>query len=363
MSSTCGNCGLSLSDGDAFCGNCGQAVTADRSAAAGTDPAAANPVPVAPAPAPAPVPVAPVVPAPAVPVTAETVTAEPVPAGPASRKWPWAGAADGASGSDGAGAGDGGAAAAGEPADPADAYADRKLSSADLVGEPTFDPLRSSRFRWQVVRRFLLYAFAAILVELVVLFFGLIISLIGGVALAALAQVVTVLVLIGLFVSFLLMPVPAMLAYGSKLVSYRGSSAQRAFECIEEALSRHQTPADSFGARPLTLPGEGRRQYLELRRGFFAGYISCFEHGRDLYLSWTFWIYMSPLRLALLRFSRTIENLRGRGNDLYQTLRYESVRATVSAIQICAEEGISEAIREADGTGYSLSGGLAVPVS
>ncbi len=262
------------------------------------------------------------------------------------------------------GAGDGGAAAAGsEPADPADAYADRKLSSADLVGEPTFDPLRSSRFRWQVVRRFLLYAFAAILVELVVLFFGLIISLIGGVALAALAQVVTVLVLIGLFVAFLLMPVPAMLAYGSKLVSYRGSSAQRAFECIEEALNRHQTPADSFGARPLTLPGEGRRQYLELRRGFFAGYISCFEHGRDLYLGWTFWIYMSPLRLALLRFSRTIENLRGRGNDLYQTLRYESVRATVSAIQICAEEGISEAIREADGTGYSLSGGLAVPVS
>jgi hypothetical protein len=358
MSITCGNCGLSLSDGDVFCGNCGRAVTTDRPAAAGTESIPANPVPAVPVPAPVRA-----VPVPAVPVPAEPVFPEPVPAGadgaPASRKWPWAGAPAGLDG-----AGDGGASDAGSgPAGPADAYADRLLSSADLVGEPTFDPLRSSRYRWQVVRRFLLYALAAFLVELVVLFFGLIISLIGGVALAAVAQVVTVLVLIGLFVIFLLMPVPAMLAYGSKLVSYRGDIARRAFECIEEALNRHQTPNDSFRARPLTLPGEGQRQYLELRRGYFAGYISCFGHGRDLYLSWTFWIYMSPLRLALLRLSRTIENLRGRGNDLYQTLRYESVRATVSAIQICADEGISEAIREADGTEYSLSGGLAVPVS
>jgi hypothetical protein len=355
MSNTCRNCGLSLSDGDAFCGNCGQAVSADRSAAA----LAGQPgEPDGQAPAPGPGTADPLAEAPA---TAQIPAGDPVPAAgggaPVSRKWPWTGAPAETAAAD---ARDSQAADAGSG--PADAYADRGLSSADLVGEPTFDPLRSSRFRWQVVRRFLLYTFAAILVELVVLFFGLIISLIGGVALAALAQVVSVLVLIGLFVFFLLMPVPAMLAYGSKLVSYRGRSAQRAFECIEEALNRHQTPSDSFRSRSLTLPGEGQRQYLELRRGFFAGYISCFEHGRDLYLSWTFWIYMSPLRLALLRLSRTIENLRGRGNDLYQTLRYESVRATVSAIQICAEEGISEAIRETDGTEQLLAGGLAVPI-
>ena len=116
--------------------------------------------------------------------------------------------------------------------------------------------------------------------------------------------------------------------------------------------------------RPLSLPGEGRRDYLELRRGNFTGYISCFPHGRDLYLGWTFWIYMSPFRLLLMRIGRTIQNFNGRGNDLYQTLRYESVRATVGAIQLCTREGTEAALSAAGGTEpYALPEGQPVPIS
>jgi hypothetical protein len=209
-----------------------------------------------------------------------------------------------------------------------------------------------------------LYFVAAVAAELVLLFFGLIFALIGGFAVADLVPVATVLVGIALLLFSWLLPVPAMLAYGSKLVSYQASAAERAFERIEQAFDRHATPRDSFQVRSLSLPGEGRRDYLELRYGVFVGYISCFPHGKDLYMSWTFWIYMSPFRLGLMRIGRVIQSLKGRGNDLYQTLRYESVRATVGAIQTCAVEGIEVAIGEVDGgKQYSLAGDLPVPIS
>lgn len=60
---------------------------------------------------------------------------------------------------------------------------------------------------------------------------------------------------------------------------------------------------------------------------------------------------------------RTIQNFRGHGNDLYQTLRYESVRATVGAIQICTREGLEAALGEADGgEPYPLPEGLEIPI-
>ena len=118
-----------------------------------------------------------------------------------------------------------------------------------------------------------------------------------------------------------------------------------------------------FRARALSLPGEGRRHYLELRRGAFAGYISCFAHGRDLYCGWTFWIYMSPLRWVLMRIGRYIQDRSGRGNDMYQTLRYESTRATVAAMHACTLEGLDAAIRTIDPEGGLLGSEAPVPAS
>ncbi len=69
-------------------------------------------------------------------------------------------------------------------------------------------------------------------------------------------------------------------------------------------------------------PGEGRCDYHELRRGHFAGYISCFAHGRDLYV-------------------------------------FESARATVAALQSAVVDGAAGATAELNGQ----SPHLADPVS
>lgn len=333
----CAHCGLALAEGDEFCGNCGQPARPSDTAV----------IQAAPAARPAPTPARSAAP----PTTAGRESAAPMPvvaASPASLDSELqSGAADP------------------EIADvgPYLPLAASQLRIADVVGEPTFDPLRNKRLLGQMARRFVLLLFVAFGIEVVFLFVGLILSFIGGFALATLAGIVSVLVAIALFLCFWLLPVPAMLAYGSKLISDRAPLARRVMECIAQALDQHATPRDSFQVRPLSLPGEGRRDYLELRRGIFAGYISSFPHGHDLYMGWTFWIYMSPWRLLLMRIGRTIQNFRGRGNDLYQTLRYESVRATVGAIQICTREGLEVALGEADGGApYSLPEGLEIPI-
>jgi DNA-directed RNA polymerase specialized sigma24 family protein len=76
--------------------------------------------------------------------------------------------------------------------------------------------------------------------------------------------------------------------------------------------------------------------------------LGTFEHGRDLYLGWTFWIYMSPWRLLLMKIGRQIQDWTGRGDDMHQTLRYESARATIAALHACTLEGIDAAIRAID---------------
>ena len=204
----------------------------------------------------------------------------------------------------------------------------------------SFDPLRSTRFLLQIARRFALYFLALSLLNFV-LFLILLIARFGGAAsLDGFIQVISVLLDIAVIIAFWLLPVPGLLRQWSKLISYQAPNAGVLFACMTEQLARHATPYDSLQVRELCPPGEGRREYLELRRGVYAGDVSCFPHGNDLYVGWTFWIYMSPLRLLLMRIGRNIQNYRGHGNDMYQTLRYESTRATISALVICTRESI-----------------------
>jgi hypothetical protein len=239
----------------------------------------------------------------------------------------------------------------------------RPGSAASVTGEPTFDPLRNKRYLGQLLRRSVIYAVAGVTVELLILFIGGFFALVGGFTALAVLPVVTFLVGLAGFLCFWLLPVPAMLAYDSRIVTFEARSADRTLACVAEALDRHRTPRDSLRERDLSLPGEGRRHYLEIRRGVFAGYVCCFGSGHDLYLSWTFWIYMSPLRCVILRVSRMMQNLGGRGNDLYQTLRFESARAMVGALQLCTAEAIETAITEQrGGDPYSLPEGPEVPI-
>jgi hypothetical protein len=59
----------------------------------------------------------------------------------------------------------------------------------------------------------------------------------------------------------------------------------------------------------------------------------------------TFWIYLSPARLALMKIGRQFQDLGGQGNDIYQILRYDSIGAIIAAMYDCALEGVDAALR------------------
>jgi hypothetical protein len=221
-----------------------------------------------------------------------------------------------------------------------------ELSYSGLMEEQSFDPLRSKRFHGQLLRRAAMYAALSAAADVVVTIF-LLLAAIASRSLGPLEQVriFVPLFLLGAFILYLVLPVPGLLCQWSQLYGSRARSGDIAFTCIRQAMERHAVPHDSLEPQRRWPPSEGSRNYLELRRGVFAGYISCFPHGLDLYVGWTFWIYMSPLRLLILKIGRKAQDWSGRGNEMYQTLRYESTRATVAAIHACTLEGIDVAIR------------------
>lgn len=244
------------------------------------------------------------------------------------------------------------------------AAAAQRVRYYDLSGEPSFDPLRNKRFGWQLVRRAALFALVGLVVDTVIFLFLLIVAAVTrSLGVLDLDSIVGFLVLIGVIIAYLFMPVPALLSQWSRLLGLRAGIADTAFQYISQAVDRHATPYDSFRPKTLLLPGEGSRHYLELRRGVFACYISCFQHGRDLYIGWSLWIYMSPFRLAMMKIGRQIQNWSGRGNDIHQTLRYESTRATVGAVHACMLEGVDVAIRMVDPEAELLGGETSVSIS
>jgi hypothetical protein len=109
--------------------------------------------------------------------------------------------------------------------------------------------------------------------------------------------------------------------------------------------------------RRLRIPGEGTRDYLELRRGLFIGYIACFPYGQDLYVGWTFYFRLSPLRYILMAWARIWQTLFNRGTDLYVTLRYDSARAMREAMHSAAREGLDVAIGQLAPQGHGIIGG------
>jgi hypothetical protein len=228
---------------------------------------------------------------------------------------------------------------------------DRRTGYADLGVAGTLDPLSNSRFFWQLARRFALYFAVSNVIGFALLLLAFLATYAGG-GIAAVANgrgaftavgLINLLITAALMAMFLFMPVPALLGQWSRMLTFQAPAAGSALDHARQALDRHATPHDTLGLRALYPPGEGRREYLELRRGYFAGYISCFPHGCDLYVGWTFWIYISPARLFLARIGRRIQDYTGRGNDMYQTLRYESARATIASLHTCTLEGVDAA--------------------
>lgn len=315
MRKICGECGSSLEAGDAFCGNCGQRGAAEAGAA--RSPGAWPP------------------------------------------RIPGDAAAGGALRRPDAGGGSLDGAALGQ-ATPNAAYLGQRLLF-EKVPEASFDPLTNPRFLLQLGRQALLYWIIYLAAGVVTLTFFLILWALGtGTAALQLAAVAYILEAIIVACLFWLLPVSALLSEWKFLVDDKGAAAPMTFEHILFALRRRQTPLEAAQIRRLRLPGGEARDYLELRQGIFTGFVSCFGHGEDLYVGWTFWLHLSPARWLLMVLARIWHNVTRRGTDLYVTLRYESAKAMREAMHSAAREGVDVAAGQLTAQGQGTA--AAVPV-
>jgi len=295
MEGTCVNCGLLLAAGDTYCGNCGQ-------------------------------------PAPAV------VAASASAGWPNSRSGPM----------------------------PTEAAAGQRTPNAQYLGlrlvydkvpEGSFDPLGNPRLLVQFVRHALQYVvlyFLGGFVSVIILLFLHVLGLPVGVVvtLGVLGAVLTAIVFGCLF---WLLPVPALLSEWKFSVDDKAAAAPVAFEHITWAARRRETPLDLIQVRRLNLAGQGR-DYLELRRGLFTGFISCFAYGQDLYVGWTFFLRISPLRYLLMALARVWQTLKRQGTDLYVTLRFDYARAMREAMHSVAREGVDVAVGQVRPQGQGTIG-------
>ena len=219
---------------------------------------------------------------------------------------------------------------------------------ARLSGLANLDPARNPRYLMYVLRQAGVFTGIYLLIETLLLL-GLLLAAAAGTKLGPALRVELDslwLVALVLAIPFWLIPVPALLAEWSQVMEHSSEATQTAFEYINSAFQSHGTPVDSLRVRTVSRHGEGDREYLELRRGHFSGYISCFAHGRDLYVGWTFWLHMSPLRLLMMIIGRNIRDMTSRGDGIRRSLRFESIRALVAAMHGASLAGIDAASSE-----------------
>ena len=225
-----------------------------------------------------------------------------------------------------------------------------------LSGAANLDPVRNARYLAYVLRQAGLFIGVYLLIE-TVLWLGLLLSRAAGTTLGSALRLEldsVWLVALVLAILFWLIPVPALLTEWSLLMEQGSDTARLAFEQINSAFGTHGAPLDSQRVRTVSRRGEGDREYLELRRGHFRGYISCFAHGADLYVGWTFWLYMSPLRLLMMVIGRNVRDATSQGNAIQRSLRFESARALVAAIHGATLAGIDAASDQIDPAGPQL---------
>lgn len=222
-----------------------------------------------------------------------------------------------------------------------------------LTGQANLDPAANSRFLLRVLRQAGLFAGLYALIETVLLIVFLVLGFTALSLHSALRLETASLWLVALALAslFWIIPVPALLGQWSVLVESSADASRPAFEHIATALREHDAPLDSLDVRAVSPPHEHVRDYLEVRRSRFSGFISCFPHGRDLYVGWTFFLRMSPARLVLVCAGRSAAHLTRRGGDIRRALWFESARALVAAMHSATLAGIGAAVSAPDAAG------------
>jgi hypothetical protein len=350
-SELCAHCNSPLIEDDRFCGGCGQPVPS-RSEVPLTAFIADEPDPYAT--------VASAVPDPLVGVPgpfsglADQAGSHPEPAG---RAWP--GTAESSPAAVWPGSG--------EPAEATEASVGQATPNSTYIGmrlqydkvpEPPFDPIDNVRFIGQLAKRWVVYFLVYVLGSVVGGIFWLVVSAVAGSAHAVVGYgICDFLVSLTLLCLYFLLPLPVLLSEWKFSVDGKGAAGAAAFEHIAWTLRQRETPLDSVEVRRLRLAGTGSRDYLELRHGLFIGFIACFPYGKDLYVGWTFYFRLSPLRYIFMALARIWQTLFNRHTDMYVTLRYDSARAMREAMHSAAREGLDVAIGELVPQGHGIIGG------
>lgn len=230
--------------------------------------------------------------------------------------------------------------------------------------EEPFDPLGNPKLRRQFFIHALLYF--AVYVGLSIAF-GLLFAILAFAGLGVGAFVVWGVgaALVGLLFLCLywLLPVPAQLSEWKTLLSGRADAAPVIFDHIAWVLQQRQTPLDDVRVRRLKLAGGQSRDYLEVRRALFSGLVCCFAYGEDLYIGWTFWLRISPLRCTLMFLARLWQTVMRRGTDLYVTLRYDYAKAMRAAMDSSARQGVEVALGESRPQGQGTVSSMPVAVT
>lgn len=236
--------------------------------------------------------------------------------------------------------------------------ADRALRRTRLTGQANLDPACSTRFLLRVLRQAGVFAGIYVLTEtvLLIVFLSLGFAKMGLHTAFRLETQSLWPVALGLAILFWIIPVPALLGQWAMLVESSADASSVTFEHIALAFRDHDAPLDSLEVRAVSPPHESPRDYLELRRGRFSGFISCFPHGRDLYVGWTFFLRMSPAQLMLISVVRSVQHVTRRGGDVRRALWSESTRALIAAMHSATLAGVGSAVTAPDAAGGSTDG-------
>jgi hypothetical protein len=224
-----------------------------------------------------------------------------------------------------------------------------------------FDPLHSWRYWLEMFRKafltWLIWAVGFIPIFIV----GGILSLIASTFGAIIGGLLVIAWCIVMACVFWLGKLPGQLSEWKFSVDDRGEAAPVVFDHIAWALHRRNAPVDSVQLRRFKVMGQGTRDELEIRQGVFYALVSCLANGNDLYIGWTFWLYMSPARFLWTALRRLLWELRFRGHAIYVNLQFDRTKAFREALHSAVREGVDVAAGQVAPQGQGTVGSL-VPV-
>jgi hypothetical protein len=153
-------------------------------------------------------------------------------------------------------------------------------------------------------------------------------------------------------------PVWASISEWKFMVDGKGAASKTAFQHITTVFEQRQSPVDQIKIQRLSFGNAESREYLYVQDSCFLAFVACFPYGRDLYVGWTMWWRLSPVRWFWISVTRFYQALTLRGSELHWVHRYDSAKALREAVHGAAREGLDVAagLIQPDSMGTAGSG-------